>query len=221
VSALEGRLTSHGKQAGDTCTEADARLLNWRFVVPDEPEGLLLLPADTETLPGAVTPGQDLLTQALVDGDYPAVAVPDLAVWVPRGQRQGASRLLARLAAAVAPGGWLCVGFPNRWYAAAPRAGSISLWAALGVVRRAGLTGVEVYAALPDQRRAAFLVPLARPAEMDHMLRVLFETSFPSGGRGAITFRRILSVLRRVACAAPRARRHLVPAYYVVARRPQ
>lgn len=203
-------------------TDVDARLLNWRFVVPGEPDGLLLLPGDTETLPGAVTPAKDALGQALADGGYPAVAVPDLGVWVPPGQRTGASRLLVRLAAAVAPGGWLCVGFPNRWYAAAPlRSGSVSLQAALGVMRRAGLTGAEVYAALPDQRRAAFLVPLARPAEMDHMLRVLFETSFPSGGRGAITFRRVLSVLRRVACAAPRARRHLVPAYYVVARRPR
>jgi hypothetical protein len=200
--------------------DADARLLNWRFVVPGEPDGLLLLPADTETLPGAVTPEKDLLAQTLARR-YPAVAVPDLAAWVPRGRRIEASRLLATLAAAVAPGGWLCVGFGNRWYAAAPlRSGSTSLGAALGAVRRAGLTGAEVYAALPDQRRAAFLVPLARPVEMNHMLRVLFETSFPSSGRGAVTFRRILSVLRRVACAAPRARRHLVPAYYLVAQRP-
>jgi hypothetical protein len=202
--------------------EVDARLLNWRFVVPGEPEGLLLLPAGTETLPGAVTPSGEVPAQTLLDRHYPAVAVPDLAAWVRDGQRTAASRLLATLAAAVAPGGWLCVGFPNRWYAAAPlRAGSTSLSAALDTVRRAGLTGAEVYAALPDQRRAAFLVPLARPAEMNHMLRVLFETSFPSGGRGAVAFRRILSVMRRVACAAPRARRHFVPAYYVVARRPQ
>lgn len=203
-------------------TEMDARLLNWRFVVPGEPEGLLLLQADTETLPGAVTPARDTLAQTLLEQHYPAVAVPDLATWVPHGERIGVSRLLTALAAAVAPGGWLCVGFPNRWYAAAPlRAGSLSLPAALGAVHRAGLTGVEVYAALPDQRRAAFLVPLARPAEMNHMLRVLFETSFPSSGRGAVAFRRILSVLRRAACAAPHARRHFMPAYYLIAWRPQ
>ena len=203
-------------------TEVDARLLNWRFVVPGEPHGLLLLQADTETLPGAVTPGRDVLAQALLTERYPAVAVPDLAVWVAHGQRSDASRLLTTLATAVAPGGWLCVGFPNRWYAAAPlRAGSLSLLAALGAVRRAGLSETEVYAALPDQRRAAFLVPLTRPAEMNHMLRVLFETSFPAGGRGAVAFRRVLSVLRRAACAAPRARRHLMPAYYLVAKRPQ
>lgn len=201
--------------------EVDARLLNWRFVVPGEPDGLLLLPAGTETLPGAAMPAHGALASMLLDRRYPAVAVPDLAAWVPPGRPAEASRLLATLAAAVAPGGWLCAGFPNRWYPAGPlRAGSTSLSAALRAVSRAGLTGTEVYAALPDQRRAAFLVPLARPAEMDHMLRVLFETSFPSGGRGAVAIRRILSILRRAALAAPRARRHLVPAYYLVAQRP-
>lgn len=203
-------------------TDVDARLLNWRFVVPGEPRGLLLLQADTETLPGAVTTGKGFLSQTLLTERYPAVVAPDLAVWVSHGRGTDASRLLTALAAAVAPGGWLCVGFPNRWYAAAPlRAGSLSLLAALHAVRRAGLSETEVYAALPDQRRAAFLVPLTRPAEMNHMLRALFETSFPAGGRGAIAFRRILSVLRRAACAAPRARRHFMPAYYLVAKRPQ
>jgi hypothetical protein len=199
----------------------DARLLNWRFVVPGEPEGLLLLAADGETLPGAVAPRGAPATK-LPDGHYPAIAIPDLAAWVPERRPRAAAHLLAMLAAAVAPGGWLCAGFPNRWYPAAPmRSGSLSLVAALGTVRRAGLTGVEVYAALPDQRRAAFLVPLARPAEMDHMLRVLFETSFPSGGRGALAFRRILAAGRRAALATPRARRHLVPAYYLVAGKPR
>ena len=113
----------------------------------------------------------------------------------------------------MAPGGWLCVGFPNRWYPAAPmRAGSLSLSAALSTVRQAGLARPEIYAALPDQRHAAFLVPLTRPAEMDHMLRALFQTSFPAGGRGVIAIRRVVSVLRRIALASPRARRHLMPA---------
>jgi hypothetical protein len=209
--------------------EVDARLLNWRFVVPGEPAGLLLLAAGGETLPGAVTPIPGALGQTLAGRRYPAVAVPDLAAWVARGRRASrprgrtaATRLLADLTAAVAPGGWLCVGFPNRWYPAAPlRAGSLSLPAAQAVLRRAGLAGAQVHAALPDQRRAAFLVPLDRPAEMDHMLRVLFETSFPAGGRGAAPFRRCLDVLRRLALTAPRVRRHLVPAYYLTARRPQ
>lgn len=201
--------------------EVDARLLNWRFLVPGEPEGLLLLAGGTETLPGAMMPERSALGRTLLDRRYPAVAVPDLAPWVARGGQAEAVRLLTALAAAVAPGGWLCVGFPNRWYPAAPlRAGSLSLATALGAIRRAGMSGVDVYAALPDQRRAAFLVPLARPEEMDHMLRALFQTSFPSAGRGAVTFRRILSVLRRAALSTPRARRHLVPAYYLVTQRP-
>jgi hypothetical protein len=203
-------------------TEVDARVLNWRFLVPGEPEGLLLLPADTETLPGAVTPERDVPDGALLGRCYPAVAAPDLAAWTPNRKRAAAAGLLAGLAAAVAPGGWLCVGFPNRWYPGAPlRPGSLSAGRAVRTVRRAGLTGAELYAALPEQRRAAFLVPLARRSEMDYMLRVLFDTSFPAGGRGAVAVRRILSVLRRVALATPRARQHFVPAYYLVARRPR
>lgn len=199
----------------------DARLLNWRYVVPSEPPGLLLLPAAGESLPGAVTPGIRPLARALLDQRYPAVAAPDLAAWAGRGAAAGAPDLLAALAGAVAPGGWLCVGFPNRWYPAAPlRAGSLSLHAALRALRRSGLTAAEVYAALPDQRRAAFLVPLARPAEMDHMLRALFQTPFPAAGRGAAAFRRMLGGLRRAAILAPRGRRHLMPAYYVVAGKP-
>ena len=200
----------------------DARLFNWRFLVPGEPAGLLLLPADAETLPGAVAAERGAFRPAQLDRRYPAVAVPDLAAWVPSGRPAKTSSLLATLAAAVAPGGWLCVGFPNRWYPAAPlRAGSLSLRDALDVIQRAGLTGPQIYAALPDQRRAAYLVPLARPAEMNHMLRFFFETSIPARGRAAFAGRRIMSAARRAALAAPRARRHLVPAYYLVAGRPQ
>jgi hypothetical protein len=200
--------------------EPDARLLNWRFIVPGEPAGLLLLSADGETLPGVVTPcqGGDL---QLHDRRFPAVAVPDLGAWLPRDRRGGAARLVADLATAVAPGGWLCAGFANRWYPVAPwRTASLSSGHAIRTVRRAGLTETELYAALPGHRRAAFLVPLARRDEMDHMLRVLFEASFPERGHGAAALRRVLCVARLVALAAPRARRHLVPAYYLVARRP-
>ena len=200
--------------------QPDARLLNWRFIVPDQPPGLLLLPADGETVLGAVTPRP--LDRPLPAGRYPAIAVPDLAAWLPRRRPAGAARLLADLAAAVAPGGWLCAGFGNTWYPVAPlRPGSLSAARAVRTVRRAGLARARLYAALPGPRRAAFLVPLARPAEMDHMLRVLFETSYPRRGRGAAVSRRMLSLLRRAALAAPRARRHLVPAYYLVAQRPR
>lgn len=199
----------------------DARLLNWRFLVPSEPPGLLLLAADGETVPGAVSGEPSLLDHPLPAGRYPAIAIPDLAAWVPRQRTASrASRLLAGLAAAVAPGGWLCAGFANSCYPIAPlRPGSLSCARALRVIRRAGLTQPELYAALPGQRRAAYLVPLARPAEMDHMLRVLFETSSPSQGRGAAASRRLQSAARLAALAAPRARRHLMPAYYLIARR--
>jgi hypothetical protein len=203
--------------------DVDARLLNWRFIVPAEPKGLLLLPAGAETLPGAVTPGKDPSGgPRLPDPRYPAIAAPDLAAWLPRGRRGGAACLLADLAAAVAPGGWLCAGFANRWYPLAPlRPGSLSSGRALRTIRRAGLTEPQLYAALPGQRRAAFLVPLARRAEMDYMLRFLFQTSTPERGRGAVAFRRILRALRLAALLAPRARRHLVPAYYLIAQRPR
>lgn len=202
--------------------ETDARLLNWRFLVPGEPEGLLLLPAGTETLAGAVTPAKDPYGGPQLAGSYyPAIAVPDLAAWLPRGRRGAATCLLADLAAAVAPGGWLCAGFANRWCPIAPlRAGSLSSGQAKRVLRRASLTRAELYAALPSHRRAAFLVPLSRRAEMDHMLRCLFQTSVPERGLGAVAFRRILHVLRRAALLTPRVRRHLMPAYYLVAERP-
>jgi hypothetical protein len=218
VNAVPGAVAD---QSGASGAEVDARLLNWRFLVPREPEGLLLLPAGGEALPGAVAAARDRLGSPVLDGRYPAVAAADLAAWASRRQQAVTMRLLASLAAVVAPGGWLCVGFPNRWYPAAPaRAGSLSLTAAIRTLQRSGMTAPEVYAALPDQRRPAFLVPLARPAEMDHMLRVLFETTVPAGGRGAITLRRVLSALRRAALAAPQTRRYLVPAYYLIARRP-
>jgi hypothetical protein len=203
--------------------DADARLLNWRFLVPPEPPGLLLLPAAGETVPGAVIPEPDLLDRLLPAGRYPAIAIPDLAAWLPRRRRGSQpARLLAGLAAAVAPGGWLCAGFANSLYPAAPlRPGSLSCARALRTIARAGLTQPELYAALPGPRRAAYLVPLTRPAELDHMLRVLFETSSPPPGRGAAASRRILALMRQAALAAPRARRHLMPAYYLIARRPR
>lgn len=204
----------------DARSPTDARALNWRLVVPNEPEGLLLLPAGAETVPGAVVAGEPLFG-GVSRRSYPAVAVPDLAVWATPGF-PGPRALLASLSGLVAPGGWLCVGFPNRWFPAGGlRNGSLSLRAALRTVRRAGLTDDEVYAALPNQRRAAFLVPLRRREEMDHMLRALFQTSFPEPGRGTIALRSLLDLLRRAALVLPRARRSFMPAYYVVAGRPK
>jgi hypothetical protein len=56
--------------------QVDARTLNWRFVVPDEPEGLLCLPVNGERRPLAVAeeglndlgPLQRWLSQLLMAG---------------------------------------------------------------------------------------------------------------------------------------------------------
>jgi hypothetical protein len=205
--------------------KVDARLLNWRFLVPDEPEGLLLLPADGEPLPSAVIaePRPDSLASALRRGPYPAIAVPDLGAWMRRRRPAGTGPLLARLCAAVAPAGWLCVGFANAWYPGAPaRPGSLRLRTALGILRRSGLTELEVFLALPSQRRPALLVPAARDTELDHVLRRLFLTYVPADSPWPTLRRRVLAVLRRGALVAPHGIRvQFAPAFCVVARRPR
>lgn len=205
--------------------DVDARVLNWRFVVPDEPEGLLLLPANGERLPSAVTaePRPDGLASALHRGPYPAIAVPDLGAWTAGHRRAAAGPLLARLCAAVAPAGWLCVGFANAWYPGAPaRRGSLGVRTALGILRRSGLSELEVFLALPSQRRPALLVPAARDAELDHVLGRLFLTYVPADSPWPMLRRRVLAVLRRGALVAPHSIRvQLAPAFCVIARRPR
>jgi hypothetical protein len=204
----------------------DARVLNWRFVVPDEPEGLLLLPANGERLPGAVVVESrpDCLASALHRGPYPAIAVPDLGAWTSRRRRAAAGALLARLCAGVGQAGWLYVGFANPWYPGAPaRPGSLRVRTALRVLRRSGLSEFEVFFALPSQRRPALLVPTARRMELDHVLHRLFLTYVPAAESPWPTLRRqVLAVLRRGALIAPhRSRMQFAPAFGVVARRPR
>lgn len=191
----------------------DARTLNWRFVVPDEPPGLLFLPAGG--------PGAGGLAAALDGGPYPAVAVTDLGS-LARRRPASAGRTLARLSAAVAPGGWLCAGFANASYPGTPPlVGALRIQTALRVLRRAGLSDPEVYFALPHQRCPALLVPAARPVELDHVLRQLFLTYVPSDGAWAMAQRRLLAALRRGALLTPHlVRTLLAPGFYVVARRP-
>ena len=170
-------------------TEVDARLLNWRFVVPGEPEGLLLLPAGTETLPGAVTPEAGCARRRAAGpvlsggrrpgpggvGAAPASGPRRRACWPPWPPRwrPGAGCASGSRTAGTPPR--RCG--PDRSRPRAPSAPSA----------RAGLTGAEVYAALPDQRRAAFLVPLARPrGDGPHAagpLRDLLPVRRPWGGR--------------------------------------
>ncbi len=201
----------------------DARTLNWRFVVPDEPEGLLFLPADGERHPsaGGAGPGPGGLEAALGGGPYPAVAVADLGSWARRRPAE-AGRTLARLCAAVAPGGWLCAGFANAGYPGTPPlAGALHIQAARRILRRSGLSELEVYFALPHQRCPALLVPAARPVELDHVLRQLFFTYVPGDGAWAMAQRYLLAALRRGALLTPHLiRTRFAPGFYVVARRP-
>jgi hypothetical protein len=202
----------------------DARTLNWRFVVPDEREGLLLVPVDDERIPSAVVAesGPAGLAAALGRRPYPAVAAPDLGGRVGRGRPGETGRLLARLCAAVAPAGWLYAGFANAWYPGAPwRPGSLSLGTALRILRRSGLSDPEVYLALPSQRRPALLVPAARPAELGHVLDRLFVPYVPAELRFARARRELLTMFRSGAAVAPHGiRTRLAPAFSLVARRP-
>jgi hypothetical protein len=190
----------------------DARTLNWRFVVPDEPPGLLFLP------PGG---GPGGLATALGGGPYPAVAATDLGSLTRRRPAE-AGRMLARLCAAVAPGGWLCAGFANAGYPGTPPlVGGLRVQTARRVVRRAGLSEPDVYFALPHQRCPALLVPATRAVELDHVLRQLFLTYVPGDGAWAMAQRHLLAALRRGALRTPHlVRTLLAPGFYVVARRP-
>jgi hypothetical protein len=213
-----------GRRPSPIMAELDARALNWRFVVPDEPRGLLLLPAGGERMEDAVSPelSASALSAALGDGPYPAVAAPDLAGWAGLERAGGAAGLLARLGDSVGPGGWLFAGFPNAWYPAHPAApGSLGLGAARRILRRSGLGIDEAYLALPDQRCPAYLVSTGGPAELEYFLRRLFRP-YPgslSGWRAGLR-QRSLSIMRMVALGLPhRLRVRFAPALGIVARR--
>ncbi len=204
---------------------ADARLLNWRLLVPSEPEGLLLLAVAGETLPGAVCPPADAsgLAGALDGRRYPAVVAADLGTWglLPGGG--GAAALLGRAAAAVAPGGWLYAGFANRLYPAGPRGrGALRAAVARRTLAAAGLEPAALYLAFPDQRCPAYLVGTVDHAELEYFLRTLFFPHATGGSAWKARARqRALAAGRRAALAAPaRLRPLLAPAYGLVARRP-
>ena len=200
----------------------DARAMNWRFVVPSEPAGLLLLPTDGERVPGAVVPARTAraLEEVLARGPFPAVAVPDLGPWA--RVLGSPSALVRRLAGAVDRGGWLYAGFANALFPGRPFArGSLRPGSVRGSLAATGPWSVERYFPLPDQRRPAFLVPAARREEMDYLLRNLFvpypETGPPWAARAV---RRALVTMRRAALALPAGPRvRLAPAIAILARR--
>jgi hypothetical protein len=209
-------------------TVIDHRPLNWRFVVPSEPDGLLLLPAADEAgeVQGAVVcdPGRAALRER--SGPYPAVVVADLGRWATAGAGRrggGARELLAEAAAAVAPGGWLYASFANPWYPLRSHGGAgLTLAAAAGVVRGAGLRPSSAWLAFPDQRTTAYLVPAGGGPELEYFMRTFF---FPyatgSSARKARLRQRALKLMRHVALLAPvRLRPRFAPAFAIVAERP-
>ena len=200
----------------------DARALNWRFVAPDEPGGLLLLPVDGERPPGAIVPDRstESLRAALDNGPYPAVVAPDLGGWSPLLGSPAA--LMRELGAAVDRGGWLYAGFSNALFPGRPLGrGSLRPGAVRGCLRPADAWTIERFVPMPDQRCPAYLVPAAGRHGLDYVLRRLF-VPYTGDGHGwrSRAIRRGLAAARSLALASPSwARSLLAPAIAVVARR--
>jgi hypothetical protein len=182
----------------------DARAWNWRNVVPAEPTPLV------------VAAGHASLAQVLDGPPADAVVVPDLGGWPDRGRA-----VLAAVCSHVRMDGWVCVGFANRWYPAAPLAsGAMGLHDVHRTVDRCGLTVTATYIALPDHRHPAVFVPAEHRAELDHVLRRMLVTYVPGDSSFPRLTRRAMSVLRTAALHSPHGlRRDLLPGYLVLARR--
>jgi hypothetical protein len=204
-------------------TVIDHRLLNWRFVVPSVPDGLLLLAAADEAadLPEAVACDPGLA--ALRSGPYPAVVVSDLGRWS-AAAAEGGKDLLRLAAEAVAPGGWLYASFANPLYPMRSRSTvALTLAAASRVVRAAGLRPLSRWLAFPDQHTPAYLVPAGGGSELEYFMRTFF---FPyatgESARKARLKQRALTLMRGCALLAPRpVRPRFAPAFAIVAERPR
>jgi hypothetical protein len=204
--------------------EFDARALNWRFLVPDEPEGLLLLRVADEELSGAVTPERTSshLAAVLRAGSYPAVVAPDLGSWASLDGVGGSGRLLSSLASSVSPRGWLTIGLANPWYPIHPfERGALGPRKAARILRSEGFGSISSYLAFPDQRCPAYLLGSDGHAELDYLLDRLFLPYVGNArGLGARLKRRVIGVFRRAALLTPhRIRAALAPAALLVARR--
>ena len=200
----------------------DARPLNWRFVVPGEPEGLLFLPISGERLAGAIVPDRTTraLHEALDRGSFPAVAVPDVGSWA--RVLGSPSALIRRLAESVDRGGWLYAGFANALFPGRPFApGSLRPGSVHRCFEASDGWTVERFFPLPDHRCPAYLVPARRPQEMDYFLRNLFVPYAETGNRWVTrAVRRGLMAMRSTALASPGGTRvRLAPAIAIVARR--
>ncbi|MCW2614754.1 MAG: hypothetical protein JWN08_1748 [Frankiales bacterium] len=199
----------------------DARTLNWRFITPELPGDLLLLPVRNERLEGASHAHRSAWgLEDSLSRRYGAVVAPDVTGWLPDLPGTTATRLLERLAAAVRPGGWLYVGMQTRPAAAGPR--RMTPVAARRVLTGAGFDDVQLWFPLPWVSCPAFLVPAARGAELDHFLSTAF---FPySDDRSAWRGRarqQALSLASRAALRTPHAWRvRCAPSLALLARRP-
>jgi hypothetical protein len=198
----------------------DARTLNWRFVVPECPDRLLLLPVAGESVPEATMCATSAgeLAAALREGPYGAVVAPDLTAWAARNHRP-VRPLLEALGSALEPGGWLYVGFRAVPSGATGR--RLSHAAATRTLRDSGLETEEVYFALPSPACAAYLIPSTRTAELDHFLRTVFFPYAASDSAWRGRLRQVaLAAGRRAALSAPGwLRLRLAPAFGLVAGR--
>lgn len=190
-------------------TVADARALNWRYLLPEEPDEPVVLDQAAAALHGR-------LSDALTGAPWPALAVPDLTAWTADSSPR---TVLRELATSVAADGWLCVGFPNRLLPGRSR-GAIGLRAATSALSAAGLHREGVYLPLPDHRHPAVLVDARHPGQLDYVFRHTFLSYRPGTSASAWLGRRLLVVARTVAVRVPHSVRvRFAPAYVVIARR--
>lgn len=195
----------------------DARQLNWRYIAPSEPAGLIVLPPADDSKDGG-RHGVRSFERIIADGPYPAVVIPDAASAAasfdvpPR-------HLLESAAEAVAQGGWLLIGFSNMW-SPLGRGRRLRLAAVSRLLERARLRITATYVPLPDTRHPAVLVPMERAYELDHVLRAMFLTYLPPDSSSGLVGRRLLPLARSVALRTPhRLRKHFAPAYFLIATR--
>jgi hypothetical protein len=204
---------------------SDARVLNWRFVVPGSQARLLLLSVDHESVPDAIVPARTAaaLASALREGPFTGIVVGDLAAWESiHAEGDGSSELLPLLVASLTPQGWLYAGLPNRWAPGALlRRRHLSSRALARRLQATGFAETRTYFALPSQRCPAYLVSADRRAELDYFLNQLF---FPyvgsSSPRTARLKQRVLDLGRWTALRVPHPLRiALSPGMAIVATR--
>ena len=203
----------------------DARVFNWRFVVPAAQERVLLLSVDHESVPDAVVPARSAteLAAALGQGPFSGIVVGDLAAWQAIfADGNGSSELLPLLIASLTLDGWLYAAFPNRWLPGALlQRRHYSSRALEQRLRTAGFTEIRSYFALPSQRCPAYLVSADRRAELDYFLsRLFFPYVGSSSARTARLKQRLLDCARWTALRVPHPLRvTLSPGMAIVATR--